>query len=334
MSDPVNVALYGFLSQVWLKNNTTGSEIVVDRVQSFEPTGSFNTQEYRELGRKGLVGITQDSPEYRVSVEQNLTNSLELDWVLAGKPVSPAGVQSYTMGDILTYAGQLSAYLLKRNQDNTILNEHLISGCSVSELAFRFSVNSAITQMVSLIGTSGRLYKSASTIHSWGTLDDSSLGGIHGKDARLWLTSGSTAAGRSFRLQNMNLRVSFPSVFVREIGRRSLVGTLSDSPTVTLDFDILLADDQPTEKLFTDVTTYYDLDQPATAFNAFIRVFDPTGTEGTNIVKSFKVDNVMPVSHTPVRSQVRGLSTARYSLISSREAVADNGGLTVSNSNQ
>lgn len=334
MADPSNVALYGFLSQVWLKNTTTGSEIVVDRVQSFEPTGSFNTQEYRELGRKGLIGVTQDAPEYRVSIEQNLNNSLELDYVLAGKSIAPVGVQTYTMGDLLAYAGKLDAYLLKRDQAGSILNEHLISGCTVSELAFRFSVGSAIMQSVSLIGTSGKLYKTASAVHSWGTLNDTALGGVHGKDARIWFTSGSTASGRAFRIQNMNLRVSFPAVFVRELGRRSLVGTLMDSPTVSLDFDLLAADDQPTEKFFTDATTYYDLDQPTSPFNAFIRVFDPTSTEGVNVIKSFKVDNVVPVSHTPIRSQVRGLSTARYSLISSKEAVADNGGLTVSNSNQ
>lgn len=334
MADPANIAMFGYLSQVFLKNTTTGSEILVDRVQSVEPTGSFNTQEYRELGRKGNIGITQDSPEYRISLEQNLYNNLELDYVLSGKSITPAGVQTYNMGDILTYAGLLNAYVLKRNQDLTIMNEHLISGCSVSELAFRFSVNSAITQSISLIGTSGKLYKSASAIHAWGTLDSSSLGGVHGKEARLWLTSGSTAAGRAFRLQNMNLRISFPSVFVREIGRRSLVGTVSDSPSVSLDFDILLADDQPTDKLFVDSTTYYDLDQTLTSFNAFIRVFDPTAAEGTNVIKSFKIDNVVAVSHTPVRSQVRGLSTARYSLMASKEATADNGMVTVSNSNQ
>lgn len=334
MADPANIAMFGYLTQVFLKNTTTGSEILVDRVQSVEPTGSFNTQEYRELGRKGNIGITQDSPEYRVSLEQNLYNNLEMDYVLAGKSIAPVGVQTYNMGDILTYAGLLNAYVLKRNNDLTIMNEHLISGCSVSELAFRFSVNSAITQSVSLIGTSGRLYKSGSAIHSWGTLDSSSLGGVHGKEARLWLTSGSTAAGRSFRLQNMNLRISFPSVFVREIGRRSLVGTLSDSPSVSLDFDILLADDQPTEKLFVDSTTYYDLDQTLTPFNAFIRVFDPSASEGVNVIKSFKIDNVVAVSHTPVRSQVRGLSTARYSLMASKEATVDNGMVTVSNSNQ
>lgn len=334
MADPASVALYGFNTQIWLKNTTTGSQIVADRIQSYEATGSFNTQEYRELGRKGLIGVTQDSPEYRVSIEQNMSNSLELDYVLSGKSLAGATPLSYNMGDILTYAGLLEAYALKKTQAGALLNEHLISGCSVSELAFRFSVNSAIMQSVSLIGTSGKLYKAASTVHSWGATDDTSLGGVHGKEARLWLTSGSVATTRAYRLQNMNIRVSFPAVYVRELGRRALVGTLSDSPSVSMDFDILLADDQPTEKFFTDQTTYYDLDQPTSAFSAYVRVFDPTASEGTSVIKSFKMDNVLPVSHTPVRSQVRGLSTARYSLIMSKEATADTGGLTVSNANQ
>jgi hypothetical protein len=46
-----------------------------------------------------------------------------------------------------------------------------------------------------------------------------------------------------------------------------------------------------------------------------------------------KIENVQVTAHTPLRSQVRGLSTARYTLTSTKETVANGGGMTVSNRN-
>jgi len=334
MANPSSVALYGHRSQLWLKNDTTGSQIVVDRVQSVEPTFQLPTQSYYELARKGKIGITQNPPEYRIVFDQNMVNSLEAEYVLAGKGIAPAGAQSYHMGDILTYASLIRGYVLNLTNAGAVLNEQEYTGLSVAEMSFRFTVGGALMQTVTMIGTTGKLYTAANVVHgAFGALDNVSLGGIHGKDARIWFTSGSVAADRGFRLQNFTIRATFPNVYVRELGTRALAGTLSDSPDVTVDFDILLADDQPTEKFFT-LTTFYDYANPVAAFNAFVRVFHPNDAEALTVVKSFKIDNVRAVTHTPIRAQVRGLATARYSLTMSQEAVADTGGLTISNANQ
>jgi len=335
MANPPNIAMYGFLSQVWLLNTTSGSQAVIDRVQSIEPSVALTTTRYYELGRKGPIGSTQNPAQYRLALMQNMSNSLELDYVLAGKNTSPAGVQTWNLGDLLTNAGHYTAYVLNRNQDATIMDEKEVNGCSIADITWSFSTNAAISQSFNLIGTGGKLYKSASTVHTWGATDDTSLGGVHGKEARIWFTSGSASTTRAFRIQTMQLRATFPNVYVGELGNRALVGTLSDAPEVTLDFDILTADDQPTDKFFVDQTTYYDLNNTVSPFNAFIRIDDPTNTvEGASIIKSFKVENVLAVSHTPIRSQVRGLSTARYSLIVSKETTADSGGVIISNNNQ
>jgi hypothetical protein len=106
-----------------------------------------------------------------------------------------------------------------------------------------------------------------------------------------------------------------------------------DSPEITCDFDLLIADDQPTEKFFTLQSTYYDYSTPLTPFDARIRVYDPRDTEGLTVIKEFLIENVLPVAHTPTRSQVRGLSTARYSIVSSKETTSNSGGLIISNRN-
>lgn len=333
MTSPSSIALYGFLSQVWLLNTTSGSQAVIDRVQNIEPSVSLTTQKYYELGRKGPTGATQDPAQYRLSLMQNLSNNNELEQILAGKAFVSTP-QTWNLGDVLTYAGKYTAYILNRDTNNALLDEKEVNLCSVSDITWSFTVNGAITTAVNLIGTGGKLYKAASTVHAWGATDDVSLGGVHGKEARIWFTSGSVATTRSFRIQTMTLRAAFPAVYVAELGNRQLVGTLSDTPEVSLDFELLVADDQPTEKFFTDNTTYYDYGSSVTPFTTTIRVDDPTGTEGVNIIKSFKMENTLVVSHTPIRSQVRGLSTARYSLISSKEGTADSGGLIISNSNQ
>ena len=333
MASPAQPGSYGHRQQLWLLNTTSGSQIVVDRVQSVEPSFNIPSVDYYELGRKGKIGITQNPPEYRIAVEQNMVNSLELEYVLSGKGIAPAGAQTYTMGDILTYAGNLTAYVLGRNNDDTLMDEQEYTGCSVAELQYRFNIQGALMLGLTLVGKSGKLYKAASTIHTWGTLDDASFGGIPGKDARIYFTSGSTATDIGYRLQSFNIRAAFPNVFVRELGNRALAGTLSDNADVTVDFDLLKADTQPTEKFFTDQTTYYDYQNPVAAFDAYVRVFDPTAAEGVTVVRSFKIDNVKPVTHTPIRAQVRGLATARYSLTMSGEDVANSGGLTLSNRN-
>lgn len=334
MSDPVNVALYGHRTQLWLENASTGSKIVVPRVQSVEPSFNFPLTKYYELGRKGPIGATQSPPEFRITFEQNLINTLRAEYVLTGKDINPAGGQSYNLGDILTYASRIRAYVLNRNNDDTLMNEQVFDGLSVSEIQYRFTVGQAIMQSFTLIGASGSLLTGAAIQHAWGTLDDTSLGAVDGKDARIWFASGSTPASREFRLQSFTIRATFPNVYVRELGRRALVGTLSDAPDVSIDFDILLADSQPSEDFFTLASNTYDYQNPLSLTNAFVRVFDPTAAEGVLVVKSFKLENLRLRQHTPIRAQVRGLATARYTMEVVQETTTDSGGLVISNINQ
>jgi hypothetical protein len=264
-----------------------------------------------------------------------MVNSYELDYLISGKGLSPAGAQTYNMGDLLTSASKLSAFVLNLNNDDTVMNEHEVNGASVAEIAYRFSVGQAMMISVTLIGAAGKLWQTGSTPHSaHGALDSSSLGGIDGKDARVWFSSGSAAADRAFRLQQFTIRAAFPVQYVRELGRRDNVGTLSDAVDVTVDFDVLLADDQPATALFTDAGSYIDYAQPVTVATTVVRVFDPTTTEGVNVIRSFKIENLRATAHTPIRAQARGLSTMRYSLTSTKETTTNSGGLIVSNRNQ
>lgn len=336
MADPSNIALFGHRSQLWLGNSNSGSQIAVDRVQSVEPSFTIPTQKYYELARKGPVGVTQAPPEYRVQLEQNMVNSYELDYLLAGMNLAPAGAQPYDMGDVLSQSGFLKANVLNLSNTDTIVNEHEIDGCSVAEVTYRFTVGQALMMGVSLIGKSGRLWQAGTGPHgsAFGALDNASYGGIDGKDARVWFSSGSGASDRAFRLQQFTIRCAFPVQYVRELGRRDNVGTLSDPVDVTAEFDVLLADDQPTNVWFTDMGDYLDYSQPVTIPTTIIRVFDPVLAEGTHVLRSFKLENLRLNSHTPIRAAVRQLATQRYSATVASETTTDSGGLIVSNRNQ
>lgn len=331
MASPVDVAHYSHRHQVLMINNTSGSSIVVDRVQLADPSANIRTEAYYELGRKARMGVTRNPPEYRYQIDQNMVNC-EAEYLLAGKNPNPAGAQTFQIADFL---GQdITAYLLTRKNDGTILDELEINGCVVAEMNYRFSVNGAIMQSFILAGRGGKLYTAANVIHpTWGTLNDTDPGGINGKDARIWFTSGSVATDRAYRLQSFNIRAVFPQVYVKELGNRSLAGTLSDVPDITADFELLQADDQPVEKFFNLATTYYDYANALSPFNAVIRVFNPDDAEGVTVIKDFKLENVQAGSVTPVRSQVRSLATSRYQLEITKETTADSGGLLVANRN-
>lgn len=331
MTTPANVGLYGFRVQPWAYNSSTGSSAVLDRVQSMEPSFTLPSSPYYELGTKGKIGTTQGPPEFRVNLEQNQVNSMELEFLLAGKGIAPVSAQSYNMGDLLGQAGNITAYALIQNNDGTIYGEQEYSGLSIAEVSYRFTIGGAIMQTFGFVGRQGRFYVPSVTHGVFGAGDTTSLGGIHGKDTRVSLTSGSTQAAQAWRIQNFNLRVTFPTVHVRELGNRTIAGTLSDSPDVNMDFDLLLADQQPADKFFTLQTTYYDYQNPTAPFNGFIRVFLPTDAEGLTVVKMFKIENLLPTAHTPIRAQVRGLSTVRYTVTGSKESTANAGMVIVSN---
>lgn len=330
MSDPTQLALMSHRLGLFLKSNSSGSEIWADRVQRVEPTFDYRTADHYEIGRVGQVGITQDPVTYRVVVEENMHNS-EIDFCLAGKNPNPAGAQSYNLGDLL--GKDNTAYVIGRNDAGTIDKELEINGLRVSEVQWNFTIRDAIRQTWTLEGRLGQWYTSGFPHSAWGTLDNTSPGGVHGKEARIWFTSGSSATTRQFRLQSFSIRTAFPNQQLMELGRRALVGTVSDGPTTTLDFDVLTADDQPLDKLFTSSGSGWDLGNPAALFTGYLRVFDPDVAEATSVIKMFKLENLRIASGTPTRAQVRALSTMRYSLRIAKESTTDSGGVVVSNQN-
>jgi len=330
MSDPVQLAMYGHRFGLFLRSGSSGSEIWVDRVQRAEPTFNYPTTPYYELGRVGPIGVTQDPADYRLVVEENMHNS-EIDFCLAGKNPSPSGAQSYNLGDLL--GKDNTGYVIGRNDAGTIDKELELTGLRIAEVQWQFTIRDAIRQMWTLVGRQGQWYTSGFPHGSWGTVDDVSPGGIHGKEARIWFTSGSSATTREFRLQSFTIRSAFPNVQVRELGRRALVGTVSDSPETTVDFDILTADDQPLGKLFQSSGSGWDLGNPSAVFHAYIRVFDPDVAEATSVVKMFRLENVRVTTGTPTRAQVRNLATSRYSLRITKESTVDSGGVVISNRN-
>jgi hypothetical protein len=337
-SSPSNVALYGHRTQPFLVDTrwgaTTGSTpTFISRLQNIEPSFSYRNDPVYELGHVAKVGTTAQPPEFRITMSQNLTNNMVLDWFMSGKNVAPVTQQQYTIANMLDTASYLKAYLLLLNQDGTRFGEQEFTGLSVTEVAYNFTIGGASTLSTTFIGTSGSMrttgFINTAKTGTWDTTE----GSIQGKDAAIYFTSGSSSTtDRIYRVQTFSIRATFPSVYVKEIGKRSIVGTLQDVPDVTMDFEVLAADSQPTGVFFTGTTTY-DYINPTAPFSAYVRVFDPALTEYGNVVRFFQLENCVPVSHTGVRSQVRGLSTVRYSLTVSKETTANSGGLIVSNRN-
>ena len=333
-SDPSIIGSFGYDLGVWYSNatlSTSGStnDIWGDRVQSAEPTATHNTTKYYELGRKDPVGATTDPSQMRFVSEENLHNS-EIDMYLAG--VNPTTGSGYYAANML---GQNNtAYVVQRNAAGSVVGEIGVGNLRVSEVQYKFVVNGTCTAQYTLEGTSGSYWTGAGTyVHSlWGTPDNTSPGGIHGKDARI--SFGTAGAGtKAYRLQSFTIRVAYPVQHVKELGRRQEVGVLNDVPDVTVDFDLLQADYQPHDVFFGTSTDggslHYNLADPLTA-DVFINVYDPDLAEYASVVKSFRIDNCKPTSNTPTQARVRQLATARWTLMSISADTADTGGLTVS----
>jgi len=168
-------------------------------------------------------------------------------------------------------------------------------------------------------------------IHGAQTLDSTSIAGARGKEARIWFGSAGSApdaAERAYRLQSFNIRATPPVQSVRELGRRNLVGKLLEPWDVTVDFDVAAADEQPHDKFFAAIAAGYDLTDTERQ-HIFIRLYDPDLAEAAGVIRAWEVHNCRPTATTPVRAQVRGLSTYRYTLTSELEAVTDSGGMVV-----
>lgn len=326
MSNPTDVARLGHRFQVRLAHATSARTLVASRVQSFAPSIRQQTEVYYELGSVDPTGDASESPEFSIGLEE-LVHNTELDLLLAGKA---AIATSWNLQDFI-HDGKLTAYLLERDNSGNVKGELEISNCVLGELSYRWQMGQPISANYSLMGRLGRHWTPGNEPHAtWGTQDTSSPGGIRVKDARLFL-GGATSGYRTYRLQSFTLRTQFPTTPVREIGSRAMVGFVVEPPRTTLDIDLLVADQQPDDVFYynynTPTTTYYDYTNPQLLSNSAIRIYDPDDTEGTTVVRAWKLENLRPTNATPIAAQVRGIATKRYSFVINKAATANTGGV-------
>ena len=203
----------------------------------------------------------------------------------------------------------------------------------MTDITWNFPANGDNTLDISFMGRTALEYNASALIHNaWPTLDNVSKGGIAGREARLWLSSGSGATDRLYRVQSAQIRASYPTTPVPELGNRNLAGQMTDGPDVTLTFDMMPGDQQPVTSLFTETANITNFAQPTTPTDMYLRVFDPDQAEGSKVIRAIKVDNCV-ANGASRSSQVRGISTAQYTLVSASEDTTDTGGITVSNRN-
>lgn len=325
MSDPVDVGRLGHRYFPIIGNASTGEEETISRAQSIEFGTTHTTEKIYELGRIGPIGSAQDPTDLRCTFEVNLYEELREEFVLSGKDVDVD--TSYNLGDISDEDDNEVYVLIRDTATGALTDEVHYADCVTTELAWRFAVGAVCAATITVEGTSGSWL--TTPIHGAQTLDSTSIGGAKGKEARIWFGSAGsapTAADRAYRLQSFNIRATFPVQTVRELGRRNIVGKLLEPVDVTVDFDVAAADEQPHDKFFAAIASGYDLTDTERQ-HIFIRLYDPDVAEATSVIRAWEVHNCRPTATTPVRAQVRGLSTYRYTLTSEAEAVTDSGGL-------
>lgn len=332
-TNPTMAALLAHRSGAWLRNANLSSGSATDlwlqRLQSVEPTGTHNSTDYFQLGAVDKSGNTLDPTTYRIVVEQNLHDST-LDMSLAG--VNPTTGSGCNVGNMVSQTNTL--YVVNRNDNDSVFLETAVGSMRVTEIQWRFVMNGACTEQVTLEGTSGSQYYTAGTFPHplWGSFDNLTPGAVHGKDARIYFNA-TGDANKAYRLQSFTIRVQFPVQTVNEIGNRQLVGQLSDTPNVTVDFELNPADQQPNDVFFPESTdggvSKLAMGQPQTK-DVYINLFDPALAEGATVIKSWRLENLRPTSNTPVQARVRQLATSRWTLTNVSVDTANSGGVTIS----
>ena len=329
MADPTDVGRLGHRYFPIIANFSTGEEETISRAQSIEFGTTHTTEKIYELGRVGPIGSAQDPTDLRCTFEVNLYEELRSEFVLSGKVV--ATDTSYNMGDVVD-EDDVGIYVLIRDAATGALTDEVkYANCVTTELAWRFAVGAVCATTITVEGTAGSWM--TTPIHGAQTLDPDSIGGAKGKEARIWFGSAGSAPDateRAFRLQSFNIRATFPVQTVRELGRRNIVGKLLEPVDVTVDFDVAAADEQPHGTFFEALGGGggYDLTDTV-AQHIFIRLYDPDAAEAATVIRAWEVHNCRPTATTPVRAQVRGLSTYRYTLTSEAEAITDSGGMRI-----
>jgi hypothetical protein len=116
-----------------------------------------------------------------------------------------------------------------------------------------------------------------------------------------------------------------------ELGTRALVGILAEPPDVSLDVDIALADHQPDDLLYANVssgaTGYYDYQNYNLMTGNAIRIYDPTAAEATTVLRAWSIENLVVQNASPGTATVRGLAVKRYTLLRPKVTTANSGGL-------
>lgn len=326
-TNPSALAQYGHRFGLYLSNGTAGSiENWVERLQMIDPTWNANTEVYHELGNVDPVGFAQDPTEFMLGWDENLVQA-ESDFILAGANPAPA-TTTYNMGDVVNNSSNANAYVVRRaNGATNPQSEFALTNIAVEELSWRFVVRQPTVFSPRLRAKLGRLYTAGNLLHTtWGTPNTTTPGAIKGRDARIFF---STTTGRAYRIQSFTIRATFPVARVEEVGDRSLVGYLSDVPDVFLDFDVLVADDQPNDQFATLTSGYYDFNNLLSGITVWVRLYDPAAAEAATVLRAWKLENVVAVSSTPMRAQVRQLATLRYALRVSKATIVGSSGLTV-----
>lgn len=324
-ANPSDVARLGHRYQLRAEHTGSARTLVASRVQNVEPSHNHNTEVFNQLGGVDPAGKASESPEFRITFEE-LVHSVAMDLLLAGKA---ANGTSWNLFDYINNS-LLKFYVLERNNSNAVIGERAYENAVVAEIQWRWQVGQAIQAMYTIDARLARHWAAAFVPHgSWGAFDTTSPGGIKAKDARLFL-GGTTSGYRMYRVQSMTLRATFRDNPVKELGSRPLVGYVVEPPTTMLDIDIAAADQQPDDYLFEPVGSpvqYYDYVNPIDFGASAIRIYDPDASEGASVLRSWKLENLTLARANPIRAQVRGLATKRYSFMIPKAATAETGGV-------
>jgi len=328
-SSPTDIARLGHRYQVRLYHATTARTLVASRLQRVEPNIRQNTEVYYELGSVDPTGHTSESPEFRITLEENLHNS-DLDLLLAGKA---ANGTSWNLRDYINDS-KLSVFILERNNSDVVVGEVEFQSGVLAEVSWNWQMGQPVSARYQIDARLGVRHTQAYVPHStWGAQHATAPGGINIKDARLFLGS-QAAGGRMYRLQSFSLRTTYRTTAVREAGTRAVVGYVVEPPETSLDIELLAADHQPDDILFSGATaspvySYYDYVNSITLATNAIRVYDPSATEGASVLKAWSIENLVLDSGSPILASVRGTATKRYSFKLVKATTANTGGATV-----
>lgn len=327
MSDPTKIVIDPQDVVPYIRND--GGSVSVEaawwRCQRCDPTMRRGITTHFQLGSKDATGTTVGSPEYTIALEHHM-HDMSAELVMAGK--TPGVDTSYTLGDVLTQ-DDLRVNLLERTVAGAARREYEFDDGLVATLTWAFTVQAPSTVTSEIRAKLGKLYRTSGSLphDSYPTDTTSTPGAVLGKDARIWF--GTDVAGdRAYRLQSFNVRGAFPVDVVRELGRRAIVGIMSRQPTVTVDFDILTADQQPHDVWFATVGGSYIDFGDAQVLDIFIRLYDPDLAEANTVLRAWKLENAQAGDLTPMSISVGGQPATRYTLQLGKPDTADSCGVT------